>query len=101
MLLARILEQALAQKETSPKPKNAGDSIETSTNGMAEWLKNLAKDVEGIYATAPQGWVRKEELRKEMRQKIRALMNQTTKYATSGLRETPKDVDEFFAKQMR
>lgn len=97
---ARILEQALVQKVDTTEQKRAGDSQGNSSSDMAEWLKNLAKDVERVYAAAPQGWVRKEELRKEMRQQIRVLMSQTTKYSTAGLREAPKDVDEFFAKQM-
>jgi type I restriction enzyme R subunit len=94
--ILKILEAFLPEnqgQESSPQ-SNTSDSTDNGLNP----LEKAAKAIDELYSsdeTAPPGWYLKEQLRKGLRQQVRALVFQL---GLENWKEIPTKVDEYALK---
>ncbi|MBE8989437.1 type I restriction endonuclease subunit R [Nostoc sp. LEGE 12450] len=94
----KILEAFLpANQDEDNSSKQSSSNSATSDNELSP-LEKAAQEIDALYSsdeTAPHGWYLKEQLRKELRQKVRALVFNSK---LENWKDIPSKVDEYALK---
>jgi len=91
----RLLQEYL-KDETDDTETETGEHGEGKT--LMDWIRELAEDIDELYssdAEAPVGWHMKSQLKKSLRQKVRAMAHEAGLKDAKKLMPLPHKVEEF------